>query len=114
MQVLIKSLYPRNASRARGFSANKWMRQADRTVLNVTISMRLAMPAHRRWMIRNYCLTFAAVTLRIYLPLSLVFHADFLSAYQVISEACWVPNLLEAEWLISRVVTERGTTPFPG
>src|SRR5436305_11268994 len=28
---------------------------------------------HRRWMIRSYSLTLAAVTLRIYLPLSLVF-----------------------------------------
>ena len=30
--------------------------------------LRLDIEGHRRWMIRNYALTFAAVTLRMYLP----------------------------------------------
>lgn len=54
--------------------------------------------AHRDWMTRNFALTFAAVTLRIYLPLSMVGDAPFEAAYAVIAWACWVPNLAIA-WL---------------
>ena len=57
---------------------------------------------HRRWMIRSYALTFAAVTLRIYLPLSQVAGIPFEPAYQAISWFCWVPNLVFAEWVILR------------
>src|SRR5258708_35055586 len=56
--------------------------------------------SHRRWMIRSYALTFAAVTLRIYLPLSQVAGIPFDAAYQTISWLCWVPNLIVAEWII--------------
>ena len=56
--------------------------------------------AHRRWMIRNFALSLAAVTLRIYLPASFVFRLPFELAYPVIAWACWVPNLLAAEWRI--------------
>jgi len=42
-------------------------------------------------------LTFAAVTLRIYLPLSLAFGVQFATAYPAISWLCWVPNLFVAE-----------------
>ncbi|QTC93288.1 DUF2306 domain-containing protein [Brevundimonas goettingensis] len=52
---------------------------------------------HRRWMIRSWALTLAAVTLRIYLPLVQVAELDFLPWYQAISFLCWVPNLLLAE-----------------
>jgi len=57
--------------------------------------------AHRVWMIRNFALTFAAVTLRVYLgvftgPVGIPF-TDF---YPAVAWLCWVPNLLIAEWLI--------------
>jgi hypothetical protein len=55
--------------------------------------------AHRRWMIRSYALTFAAVTLRLYIPAGQVAGIAFESAYPVIAWLCWVPNLLVAEWL---------------
>lgn len=55
---------------------------------------------HRRWMIRSWALTLAAVTLRIYLPLVEVFDLPFLPWYRAISFAAWVPNLMLAElWL---------------
>lgn len=58
---------------------------------------------HRRWMIRSYALTLAAVTLRIYLPVSMAgFGMSFLVVYPVISFACWVPNAIVAEWFIRR------------
>jgi uncharacterized membrane protein len=57
---------------------------------------------HRRWMFRSYSLTFAAVTLRIYLPASLLAGLPFLPAYQAIAWACWVPNLIVTEWWFLR------------
>ena len=60
-------------------------------------------PAHRDWMIRNFALTLAAVTLRNYLPLMLfVLHWSFRHSYITVSWLCWIPNLLVAEWLIRR------------
>jgi uncharacterized membrane protein len=82
---------------------------------------RLDIGRHRAWMLRNYSLTFAAVTLRIYLPLATaVMHLDFISSYRVISWLCWVPNLVVAEMLIRRAQkTPEGAstgvpTPFQG
>jgi uncharacterized membrane protein len=69
---------------------------------------------HRRWMIRSFALTFAAVMLRIYLPLSAILGCDFTSAYRVIAWLAWIPNLILAEWYLSRVdmaFRGRRTTP---
>jgi len=58
---------------------------------------------HEKWMIRNYALTFAAVTLRICLPFSqAVLHADFLTSYRIISSLCPVPNLIAAELIVRK------------
>lgn len=58
---------------------------------------------HQAWMIRSYALTWAAVMLRIYLPLSQIAQLDFMEAYRVIAWLCWVPNILVAEWIIMRM-----------
>ena len=55
---------------------------------------------HRAWMLRSYALTLAAVTLRVYLPLSQVAGIEFIEAYRAIAWLCWVPNLLVVEWFI--------------
>lgn len=57
--------------------------------------------AHRRWMIRNYALTFSAVMLRVWLPLFLALGYDFPEAYKTVAWLCWIPNLLVAELIIS-------------
>ena len=58
---------------------------------------------HENWMIRNYALTFAAVTLRIYLPFATqLMHWDFITSYRIISWLCWVPNLIVAEMIINK------------
>jgi uncharacterized membrane protein len=54
---------------------------------------------HRRWMTRSYALTFAAVTLRLYLALAIAAGAVF-TAYPYIAWLCWLPNLAMAELLI--------------
>ena len=54
--------------------------------------------AHREWMIRSFALIFAAVTLRLLLPLLVIVHGgNFMPAYQWVSWLCWVPNLLLVE-----------------
>jgi uncharacterized membrane protein len=59
--------------------------------------------AHERWMIRSYALTWAAVTLRLYLPLfEAAFGMGFDRSYPIIAWLCWVPNLLVAEWIVRR------------
>ena len=59
--------------------------------------------AHKMWMIRSYALTLAAVTLRLYLPLTTgVMGIDIMVAYPVIAFVCWVPNAIVAEWIVRR------------
>ena len=58
-------------------------------------------------MIRSFALTFAAVMLRIYLPLAQVAGIPFDVSYPVISFLCWVPNLLVAELLLQRFRVRR-------
>ena len=67
--------------------------------LSRTACFRLAIrrgdvPAHRRWMLLNVALTFAAVTLRIYLGLVFANRVPFELFYPWVSWLCWVPNLL--------------------
>ncbi|MED0975483.1 DUF2306 domain-containing protein [Bacillus paranthracis] len=59
---------------------------------------------HRNWMIRNYALTFAAVTLRIWLPLFIVLFGieQFELSYAIIAWLAWVPNLIAAELFIRK------------
>lgn len=47
-------------------------------------------------------LCLAAVTLRIYLPVSAVAGIPFDQAYPTIAWLCWVPNLIVAEWFFVR------------
>lgn len=57
---------------------------------------------HQKLMIFSYAACFAAVTLRIWLPLLVNFHhGDFLAAYRIVAWLCWVPNMAVA-WLIVR------------
>ncbi|WP_028047703.1 DUF2306 domain-containing protein [Cellulomonas sp. URHE0023] len=70
--------------------------------------------AHQSWMIRNFALSYAAVTLRL-LTISLTavqvpfsqdpggsFEAAFENAYNAVPFLCWLVNLVVAEWLIRR------------
>jgi uncharacterized membrane protein len=56
--------------------------------------------SHRRWMIRSWALTLAAVTLRIYIPLFDIVGLPQMPSYRAISFLCWVPNLLAAEIIL--------------
>ena len=58
--------------------------------------------SHREWMTRNYALTFAAVTLRVWNPIFGGMGVDFTTGYIVVAWLCWVPNLALAELAIRR------------
>lgn len=62
---------------------------------------------HRAWMIRSFALTFAAVTLRLYVPLAMALGFPFLDAYRAISFLAWVPNLILAELYIRGAFARR-------
>ena len=52
---------------------------------------------HRLWMVRNFALTFAAVTLRLQLGMAGALGIPFEWAYPLVSWLCWVPNLCLVE-----------------
>lgn len=70
------------------------------TAQAVRLALRRDIAAHRRWMIRSFALTFAAVTLRLQLPVFFVGGYDYAAASVWLAWTCWVPNLLVAEWII--------------
>ncbi|MCE7055542.1 DUF2306 domain-containing protein [Algoriphagus sp. AGSA1] len=64
--------------------------------------------AHENWMIFSYAACFAAVTLRIWLPLLITLHhGEFIPAYRIVAWLCWVPNIALAFWIVRRKITER-------
>ncbi len=71
------------------------------TGLAIWFAMNKRITDHRRWIIRSAALTLAAVTLRLQMPIG-VGVWGFEAAYPVIAWACWVPNLIVAEWYLSR------------
>jgi uncharacterized membrane protein len=74
---------------------------------------RRAISDHRKWMVRNFSLSLAAVTLRIHLPLSVLADVEFSTAYAAIAWLCWIPNLIVAEWRLNstRSNIPRGAAP---
>jgi len=80
-----------------GFLAVLWLAATLQAYLKIRAGDQIS---HRQWMIRSYALTLAAVTLRVYLPLSQIAGVPFADAYQAVAWVCWVPNLVVAEWLI--------------
>jgi uncharacterized membrane protein len=63
--------------------------------------------AHRAWMIRSFAMTFAAVTLRLYLPIFPLLGLSFLDGYRAVSFLSWVPNLILAELYIRGAFARR-------
>ncbi|HHS82534.1 MAG TPA: DUF2306 domain-containing protein [Devosia sp.] len=57
---------------------------------------------HREWMIRSFALTFAAVTLRAYLPFFFMSGMSYTQASVFLAWLCWIPNLMLAELWIAR------------
>lgn len=56
--------------------------------------------SHKKYMIFSYSACFAAVTLRIWLPLLTTLIGEFIAAYRVVAWLCWIPNLIVAYFII--------------
>lgn len=65
---------------------------------------------HQKLMIYSYAACFAAVTLRIWLPLLVILVGDFIIAYTVVAWLCWIPNLVAANLIVKRSVVKVNTT----
>lgn len=71
------------------------------TGLRGFLAIRRGAPGeHRRWMLRNFALAFAAVMLRLYVPATVAAGIDFAAAYAAIAWLCWLPNLLLVELML--------------
>lgn len=55
---------------------------------------------HQKFMTYSYAACFAAVTLRIWLPILTAFFQDFTTAYRIVSWLCWVPNIIVAYFMV--------------
>jgi hypothetical protein len=62
---------------------------------------------HREWMMRNYAMTFAAVTLRLWQGVFQVSGVDFITGYMIVAWLSWIPNLLVIEGVIWRLRKNR-------
>lgn len=64
---------------------------------------------HQYMMIYSYAACFAAVTLRLWLPLMqlFIFEGAFLPAYKIVAWLCWVPNIIFANVLVRRLKSSK-------
>jgi uncharacterized membrane protein len=58
---------------------------------------------HQKMMIYSYAFCFAAVTLRLWIPVLNVLFGNFETAYQIVAWWCWIPNLLVAYFLCRKL-----------
>ena len=85
-------------------------------ILTGTVAFRSILqgrvPQHRQWMIRSYALTFAAVTLRLWIPVLMSAGFEFEEVYQTVAWLSWVPNLIVAECYLqmTKVAAEKVST----
>ena len=95
---------------------------ASFALLGLRAILRRDVQAHRAWMTRAFALTYAAVTLRLWIPILMMGFiasgtdpgAAFTAAYAIVPFLCWIPNLILAEWLVrrrARIVTEPRVIP---
>lgn len=67
---------------------------------------------HQNMMIFSYAACFAAVTLRIWLPILVVIYGEFIGAYQTVAWLCWVPNIIVAWYIVKSLpTTNNRSTP---
>ncbi|MEM9141847.1 MAG: DUF2306 domain-containing protein [Bacteroidota bacterium] len=57
---------------------------------------------HQGMMVYSYAACFAAVTLRLWLPLLSIVFGDFVTAYRIVAWLCWVPNMVFAYFWVRK------------
>ncbi|MDT0558650.1 DUF2306 domain-containing protein [Ichthyenterobacterium sp. W332] len=58
---------------------------------------------HQKWMIYSYAACFAAVTLRIWLPILMALFETFNEGYRIVAWLCWMPNIIVAYFIVKRL-----------
>ncbi|WP_253909024.1 DUF2306 domain-containing protein [Corallococcus exiguus] len=66
---------------------------------------------HRLMMTYSYAACFAAVTLRLWMPVLIYALGDFISAYRIVAWLCWLPNLGVAYFISRRQLQARELVP---
>jgi len=61
---------------------------------------------HEKFMIFSFAACFAAVTLRIWLPLLTSLMGEFTGAYRIVAWLCWVPNIFIAYFIVRKKSTK--------
>lgn len=72
------------------------------TVLALRHAIARRLGEHRKWMIRSFAMTFAGVTLRLYLAIFFATGFEYSQAVVYLAWIAWVPNFLFAEWWLRR------------
>ncbi len=73
------------------------------TLIAVNHARQHRIAAHKVWMLRSAALTFAAVTLRLWLPFFIIAtNIEFSTFYPWVAWLAWVPNLIFIELYIRR------------
>jgi hypothetical protein len=67
---------------------------------------------HQKMMVYSYAACFAAVTLRIWLPLLVMSFGDFIIAYRLVAWLCWVPNIIVAFLILKRTAVTTYKLPL--
>ncbi len=65
---------------------------------------------HQKMMIYSYASCFAAVTLRLWMPVLIKIFGTFETAYMVVAWWSWIPNLIVAYFLVKRVAKQNKGT----
>jgi uncharacterized membrane protein len=61
------------------------------------LAMARRFEEHRAWMLRSFAMTFAAVTLRLYIVALPMLGMSYIDAYRAASFLAWIPNLILVE-----------------
>lgn len=72
------------------------------TAIAVRHAIARRLGKHRRWMVYSYALTFAGVTLRLYLIGFMAAGFSYTGASPYLAWLCWLPNLAFAWWWLNR------------
>lgn len=73
------------------------------TILAFQAARNKQIQRHQRLMIYSYAACFAAVTLRIWLPILSALIGTFIIEYRIVAWLCWVPNLIVAYFIARRI-----------
>ncbi|MFY0653592.1 MAG: DUF2306 domain-containing protein [Cyclobacteriaceae bacterium] len=88
-----------------GMLAILWLLSTNKAFIHIRNGL---VDLHKIWMIRSFALTFAAVMLRVWLPLMQIgLSIDFFLAYKIVAWLCWVPNLIVAELIIKSLLIRK-------